>query len=250
MKMKYPFSVMSLDTYHKAYLTVLEMLKDRGLKLQDEAGGGGARGDGRGGKEEVKHPLSREDFVRIQPDAFRVINDPELEKDDNRLYRTGNLAYVMFLYTDFSPASKQTFPNSVYRPIYQKYKEDIGATEASYRADVHLTSFRDRGNVLVLFSNPTKKTHEYNQYLKDDFPSMEFHEIHHTVFNPTKHSLQPKFTLLAEGEQNRVKSMYRLANLPMISRKDPISRWYAAEQRDIFLIERRNGQINYRLVLG
>lgn len=237
-----------IRTFYKAYLTVLELLADRGLRVKESV-------------------ISYSDFQLNPPKAFQVEVDPELSEPDGRSkadsirqFRTGNLKFIMFLYDEFTPASKIGFIEKVYTPIYAKYgRELLGTTEASYDNAKHLSSMKELGNVLVLYSNPSKNNpQEYVEYLKDDieFESFEFHEIHHTVFNPTRHAYQPKFTLLNNEERDKVRSKYGQVNLQIINRNDRINRWYgglvhnSSRPSDIYLIRRRNGQVSYRLVLN
>ena len=232
-------------TFYKAYKTILELLTDRGLRIIDEG---------------VVHPISFREFQSSPPTVFQVEKDNGLVDRDGeqslndpiRKYRGNNLQFVVFLYGEFRVASKENFTDQLFTEIYAKYGQSLLETrEERFVKNKHKDLMKKLGKILVIYSSPAKNNpQEYTEYLKDDFDQVEFHEAHHTVFNPTKHAYQPKFTLLNNKEARRVRDLYGGTNLQIITKNDRINRWYGGVLGDIYLIRRKNGQVNYRYVIN
>jgi DNA-directed RNA polymerase subunit H (RpoH/RPB5) len=66
-------------------------------------------------------------------------------------------------------------------------------------------------------------------------------------YNITKHYLVPKHELLYKKDSIEAKE-FRKNKYPIISKKDPVSRFYNYTIGDVIMITRKNGTIMYRVV--
>ena len=85
---------------------------------------------------------------------------------------------------------------------------------------------------------------------------IELFQTEDLEYNPTKHILQPKFSLLDEKEAEELKKKYGASNFPVLLRSDPIVRFYNYDKGSIIKITRKNVRngistgesITYRIV--
>jgi len=79
--------------------------------------------------------------------------------------------------------------------------------------------------ILILQENPSKTLVK----IAASFKNCEIFNINNLQINITKHSLVPKHSLISETEVNELTEKYNLSSiyqLPVISRQDPIVRYY------------------------
>lgn len=76
---------------------------------------------------------------------------------------------------------------------------------------------------------------------------IELFQVEDLMFNRTKHILVPKHVPLSgEETKNFIKNFG--TDIPVILRTDPISRFYDFRKGQIIKIERKNGEIGFRIV--
>jgi DNA-directed RNA polymerase I, II, and III subunit RPABC1 len=73
-----------------------------------------------------------------------------------------------------------------------------------------------------------------------------FHEDE-LQYNITKHYLVPKHELLYKNNTDEAKN-FKKNKYPLISRLDPVSRFYGFEMGDVIKITRKNNLVTYRIV--
>jgi len=66
-------------------------------------------------------------------------------------------------------------------------------------------------------------------------------------YNITKHYLVPKHEILYKKDSTEAKE-FKKNKYPIISKKDPVSRFYGYNIGDVIMVTRKNGQIMYRIV--
>jgi DNA-directed RNA polymerase subunit H (RpoH/RPB5) len=82
------------------------------------------------------------------------------------------------------------------------------------------------------------------------FDSQVFYHYELT-FNPLKHVLMPKYTVLTNEEKEKLYSYYKLSSykqLPGIYKNQPVAKWFNLNENDVLKIIRKNGEIYYRSV--
>lgn len=67
-------------------------------------------------------------------------------------------------------------------------------------------------------------------------------------YNITKHELVPLHTLLSRVESESMKEKYKASSFPVILKTDAISRFYNYSSGFIVKINRKNGDISFRIV--
>lgn len=112
-------------------------------------------------------------------------------------------------------------------------------------------------NHIMLITNTSLTKDAYSE-LKGIFENIEFFLLEELTYDPTEHFLCPEFILLKDEEAKAFleKNNLTYEDLPIISRYDPISRYYGAKTGDIFKIKRTNmlletfseGNVTFRVV--
>jgi DNA-directed RNA polymerases I, II, and III subunit RPABC1 len=141
----------------------------------------------------------------------------------------GHVLYVFF-YTD---------PKTFGKKEYSSFLEQVDSTKPSYSLMIVL---REKLNTVM------KRELEGELFL-----NTEFFLLHELQFNKTKHPIVPQHIRMTEEEKQEVMKHYsaKLSNMPVISRNDPIVRYYGGKPGEMFRIQRRSSAglvIYYRVV--
>lgn len=114
----------------------------------------------------------------------------------------------------------------------------------SYAKDKHIS------HLLIIYNGDfknsiTPKTKECLENLDDI--RVEFFTIGELQYNVTKHVLVPKHVLATKEERDDIKKRYKIVELPILLKSDPISRYYNFKVGDIIKIMRKKSII-FRVV--
>jgi len=99
-----------------------------------------------------------------------------------------------------------------------------------------------------------KLEHEYNYHVTSEGRKryIEIFRVNQLVSNITDHIMFPPHSKITDDEKTKVINDYQIKNkkMPTMQLNGPVSRYYDANNGDIFRIIRKNKEIYYRLVSG
>ena len=164
---------------------------------------------------------ARNVVIEMLEDRGFIVND-EYKNVDNE-----TLKYLYYVKSYDIFCKKHTTDNT---KIYAKFIYSTKIKPTVFKEYI-TTLFRETLDpeydkiILILQEEPTKSLVK----IANLFNSCEIFNINRLQINITKHSLVPKHSLISETEVNELKQKYNLTSihqLPVISRHDPIVRYY------------------------
>ncbi len=129
--------------------------------------------------------------------------------------------------------------DSIYVRFMHEYQKNLTKKDLDGNVEeiIELTEDPNIKIVLILKTNTTS-----GKDIVDKDQNVELFYQDYLTFNPTHHYLVPKHQLLNEDEIKEVLKKYccSKAQLPKLSRSDPIAKYYGAKPGDVFEITRRS----------
>lgn len=104
--------------------------------------------------------------------------------------------------------------------------------------------------IIVHFGEPTPAVNNTIANTANIHMTIELFQDIDLQFNITKHILVPLHEKVSKEEIKELKEKISLKNLPKISRKDPVVRFYNFNKGEVIRVTRRGGEICYRIVIN
>lgn len=112
-----------------------------------------------------------------------------------------------------------------------------------------IKKYNDKKNIVLVFNNDNisapnlQVISKFDKLLQKQGGFVQYFQMKHLMFNPTKHVLVPKHTKLSYDEITEIMNKYLIkgkAQMPYILRGDIIAKWLGLKQGDVVKIERYN----------
>lgn len=112
-----------------------------------------------------------------------------------------------------------------------------------------VSEYNDKKNIIIIFNNDTVSspfTHQYHTYdklLQKNDGCLQFFQMKHLLFNPTKHCLVPKHTKMTPEQTLQMMEKYLIkgkSQIPFILHNDVMAKWLGLRQGEVVEIERYN----------
>ena len=209
---EYEFSL--LEKIFNVYRTVLEMMRDRGYNIEQY-----------------------ESFL-ISRDLRRDILD--FRQHFEELSRRNETTFLSSLNNTFSKDDRS--PSSDLRIFFPESRIDKGEPKVGKDQIKPITDYLQKHairNVIIITQviPSSSAIPTVDEYPGIDIQHFTYDEL---SYNLTKHFLVPRHHLLSEEEIRKLSEVDEvpLSKLPIISTLDPVSKYYGAQQGDVFRIER------------
>lgn len=111
--------------------------------------------------------------------------------------------------------------------------------------DKYVTDMENMGatDALIIHKYETTPTAR-SEVLRHDLELIPYSHMYRCILD---HHLVPRYELLTEDEKNDLDTKYGLTKIPRILLSDPISKYFQAQEGDVFKIIRKNKQTVYEV---
>lgn len=232
------------QTFYKARLTLVQLMKDRGYTHDNEKG------------LDVFN-LSLEEFRELFKNSERdTVNGYHPIYLDMSGIKTndGKNVYIRVLngqFKDnkiFSIFDKNKPERSDFIPIAEHFKLPV-----TTRAE--LNDLFNQVHIIFVYRATTKKDGRYDIGLQTSFldnPDVEALPVHTLTFNVTRHEKVSPHRLLSEKEKIRVYEKFNASRVMFnkICLDDPVNLYYGGRPGDMYEISRAGYKPSYRVVAG
>lgn len=146
------------------------------------------------------------------------------------------------LYDKYKPSSiivnNFNIKSDIDNKMYYVLIHNININSIKKNSEIYDFLSKNVNNIKILII-PSINTKIFKQILKN-YPNSEVFRISEMEENVTKKIFIPKHTLLDEKKKEEILKIFKLNKLPKISLFELMSRYYKANENDIFEIERNN----------
>ena len=143
----------------------------------------------------------------------------------------------IYFHVDAAKASDEEIPHRVYVLFFTESKS-FGKKE--YQTLVESMDIQVPSYSVIIVLKEKLNTVMKREHGSNLFENVEFFMLNELKFNKTKYPLVPKHTLLMEEEKEEILKRYsaKLSDMPVISKNDPIVRYYGGKSGQMFEITR------------
>lgn len=154
-------------------------------------------------------------------------------------------------YNDKNPIEFQTSNTTIVFALTKKLRRFILDEFKLFEENFtnFIEKYNNKKNIIIILNNDTisvpilSQINKFDKIIQKLGGMIQYFQIKHLMFNPTKHELVPKHTKLNATEVAEIMSKYMIKSklsMPIILHNDPIAKWLGLKQGDIVMIDRYN----------